>query len=137
MKEKLQKLQMLESLANRVHEKSARMALMPLVALMCNPSWAALPTLPTPSGGAIGGGQIGQDDWLANMGGWFKSGITILGLVLASIGFVYVVMGGLQKWRKYSAGQAEIGDLKEYFIMGAVFAVFLVAMVTYAFSTLA
>ena len=70
------------------------------------------------------------------MGAWFKAGVTILGLVLAALGFIYVVMGALGKWRAYSMGRAEIADLKEYFIMAAVLGVFLVIMVTYSLQIL-
>lgn len=124
------KLQALKRLHARVSDKISAAVLVPVVALMCSPAMAALPTMPTPE--AIGGGTVAEGDWLGAMGGWFKLGLSILGLVLAGLGFMYVVMGALQKWKMYSAGRAEIGDLKEYFIMGAVFAVFLVVMVTYS-----
>jgi hypothetical protein len=123
-------LQSLKRLHTRVSSKLATAALVPFVALMSSPAMAALPVMPTPE--AIGGGTVAEGDWLGAMGGWFKLGLGILGLVLAGLGFMYVVMGALQKWKMYSAGRAEIGDLKEYFIMGAVFAVFLVVMVTYS-----
>ncbi len=93
--------------------------------------------MPTPAGGGIGGAAVADGDWLQNMGAWFKAGLGILGLVLGALGFLYVVMGGLQKWKLYSAGRAEIGDLKEYFVMGAVLAVFMVVMIGYAVQTLA
>lgn len=133
MKKQLQQLKQFQA---RVSEKIARAALVPGVALMCSPVMAALPTMPTPQGGGIGGATVANDDWLGQMGAWFKAGITILALVLAGLGFIYVVMGGLSKWRAYSQGRAEIADLKEYFILGAVFAVFLVVMVTYAMQVL-
>jgi len=53
------------------------------------------------------------------------------------MGFIYVMMGALGKWRAYSMGRAEIADLKEYFIMAAVLAVFIVIMATYAAQVLA
>lgn len=130
------KLMQLKALAGRVREQGARLMLAPAVALACSPVMAALPQMPTPPE-AIGGGAIADGDWLAAMGGWFKAGITILGLVLCALGFLYVIMGALGKWRAYSLGRAEIADLKEYFIMGAVLAVFLVVIATYAFETLA
>ncbi len=130
------KLMQLKALAGRARERGARLMLAPAVALACSPAMAALPQLPTPSDG-IGGGAVAQGDWLGAMGAWFKAGITILALVLCALGFVYVIMGALGKWRAYSLGRAEIADLKEYFIMGAVLAVFLVVIATYAFETLA
>ena len=54
-----------------------------------------------------------------------------------AMGFIYVMMGALGKWRAYSMGRAEIADLKEYFIMAAVLAVFIVIMATYAAQVLA
>ena len=126
----------LKNLAARARNKSARLMLAPAVALLCSPAFAALPTMPTP-GQAIGGGSVASGDWLGAMGAWFKAGVTILGLVLAALGFIYVVMGALGKWRAYSMGRAEIADLKEYFIMGAVLAVFIVVMATYAAQVLA
>jgi|GEM_PF-805661 hypothetical protein len=118
-----------------LREKAAHAALLPVVMLTTSPAFAGLPTMPTP-GPAIGGGQVAQGDWLGAMGAWFKAGVTILGLVLAALGFIYVVSGALSKWRAYSMGRAELGDLKEYFVMGAVMTVFLVVMVTYAVETL-
>ncbi len=121
----------LKNLAASTREKMARAALVPAVMLMSSPVYAALPTMPTPGTG-IGGATPADGDWLNTMGAWFKAGITILGLILAGLGLIYTVMGGLSKWRAYSLGRAEIADLKEYFIMATVFVVFLVLMVTYA-----
>ena len=121
----------LKTLAARARDKSARLMLAPAVALLCSPAFAALPTMPTP-GQAIGGGAVASGDWLGAMGAWFKAGVIILSLILAAMGFIYVMMGALGKWRAYSMGRAEIADLKEYFIMAAVLAVFIVIMATYA-----
>jgi len=130
------KLQSIVSLSHRAHERARQALLVPVVALMTHPAFAALPNLTTPTEG-IGGTTVAQGDWLGAMGAYFKIGLTILGLVLGGLGFLTVVSGGLGKWKQYSAGRIEIGDLKEYFIMGAVLAVFLVVMVTYAFQTIA
>ena len=121
----------IKALAATVREKSARAALLPFVLLVSSPVFAELPTMPTPGTG-IGGATVQDGDWLGAMGAYFKNGLTILGLVLAALGFIYVVMGALGKWRAYSMGRAEIADLKEYFIMGAIMTVFLVVMVNYA-----
>ena len=126
----------LKNVAGRAREKAGRMLLAPWVALMCSPAFAALPTVPVP-GEAVGGGTVADGDWLGAMGAWFKAGVIILSLILAAMGFIYVMMGALGKWRAYSMGRAEIADLKEYFIMGAVLAVFIVVMATYAAQVLA
>ena len=121
----------LKNVAGRARERAGRMLLAPWVALMCSPAFAALPTVPVP-GEAVGGGTVADGDWLGAMGAWFKAGVIILSLILAAMGFIYVMMGALGKWRAYSMGRAEIADLKEYFIMAAVLAVFIVIMATYA-----
>ena len=126
----------LKNVAGRARERAGRMLLAPWVALMCSPAFAALPTVPVP-GEAVGGGTVADGDWLGAMGAWFKAGVIILSLILAAMGFIYVMMGALGKWRAYSMGRAEIADLKEYFIMGAVLAVFIVVMATYAAQVLA
>ena len=56
--------------------------------------------------------------------------------LLVALGFLYVVGGALSKWREYTAGRAQIADLKEYFIMGMILTVFLVILVTYAFQVI-
>ncbi|RMX08142.1 DUF2976 domain-containing protein [Corticibacter populi] len=112
-----------------------RTALMLLAVLGAALGWsdahAALPTVDLPEG--IDGQQVSQGDWLGAMGGYFKKGVTILGLIMAAWGFLMVVSGAFTKWRAYSKGQAEFADLKEYMITGAIFTVFLILMVTYAF----
>ena len=108
--------------------------LAPAVALLCSPAFAALPTMPTP-GQAIGGGSVASGDWLGAMGAWFKAGVTILGLVLAALGFIYVVMGRLEVARLLH-GPCGNRRPREYFIMAAVLGVFLVIMVTYSLQIL-
>lgn len=115
--------------------KAHALLLWAFTSLLCHPALAALPTMPSP-GTDMKGQAVANGDWLGTISAWFKSGIGILGLVLVGFGFIYVVSGGLSKWKDYSRGKAEMSDLKEYFIMGVVMMVFLVAMVTWAFSTI-
>jgi len=107
------------------------------IVLTTSPALAALPTIPVPTGGGLGGAAVQEGDFLGMMGGYFKLGLTILGTVIAALAFIMVVAGGLARWKKYSAGQMEISELKEYLIMGVVIMVFVVMMVKYAFETLA
>ncbi|THT98403.1 DUF2976 domain-containing protein [Lampropedia puyangensis] len=95
------------------------------------PAEAALPTIAAPDG--IDGASCGAGDWLCAMGGYFKQGITILGLIFAALAFLIVVAGGLSKWKDYSKGRLDMSELKEYMIVAAIFAIFIVVMVTYAF----
>ena len=116
-------------------DRLQRWALAPVVAVMCSPALAALPTMPTP-GTDMNGATCAAGDWMCAMSAYFKAGMAILGLVLVALGFLYVVGGALSKWREYTAGRAQIADLKEYFIMGMILVVFLVMLVTYAFQVI-
>ena len=116
-------------------DRLQRWALAPVVAVMCSPALAALPTMPTP-GTDMTGATCAAGDWMCAMSAYFKAGMAILGLVLVALGFLYVVGGALSKWREYTAGRAQIADLKEYFIMGMILTVFLVILVTYAFQVI-
>lgn len=116
-------------------DRLQRWALAPVVAVMCSPALAALPTMPTP-GTDMNGATCAAGDWMCAMSAYFKAGMAILGLVLVALGFLYVVGGALSKWREYTAGRAQIADLKEYFIMGMILTVFLVILVTYAFQVI-
>ena len=118
----------------RVKERARMAALVPFVALGTSPVFAGLPTMPTP-GTDMNGDTVQDGDWLGAMSAWFKSGTNIIGLILVGLAFLYVVMGGMQKWKRYSAGQAEVGELKEYMIVASVMTIFIVIMTTYAFTT--
>lgn len=121
--------------AQRLRSRAAHAALVPVVAVMSHPAWAALPTMPTP-GTDMNGQDVAAGDWLGSMSAWFKAGLSLFGTVIAGVAFIFVAAGALQRWRKYSAGQAEIGDLKEYMMLAAVLMIFIVIMVTYSFTTI-
>lgn len=108
-----------------------------LLLVVCSPAIAGLPTIPTPTGGGLGGAAVQDGDFLGIMGAQFKAGLTIFGLVMAALAFIIVVIGSISRWKQYSQGKLEIGDLKEYLIMAVVLMVFVVMMVKYAFETLA
>ena len=110
-------------------------ALVPAVALMSSPVFAALPTMPTP-GTDMKGNAVAAGDWMGSMSAWFKAGLSILGLVLMAFMFFKVVGGAIGKWGEYTKGRADIGDLKEYLIMGIIIVGFAILMVTYAFQVI-
>ncbi len=116
-------------------DASAKALLLPAVMVMASPVMAALPTMPSPGTG-IGGEAVAEGDWLGGIGAWWKKGLTILAMVFVGYFFLKVVMGAIGKWGQYTKGQADIADLKEYVITGAVLAVVLVVMATYAMTTL-
>lgn len=98
---------------------------------------AALPNIPKPSGGGIGGAAVQDGDWLAMVGAYFKAGFTILGLVLGSLAFFAVIAGALKKWKEYSDGRAHLADFKEFLIVGIVLLVFIIMLANYAMQTMA
>ncbi len=108
-----------------------------LVLMLSGPAMAALPTMPTPTGGGLGGAAVQDGDFFGIFGAYFKAGLTILGLVLAALAFLMVVVGSISRWRQYSQGKLEIADLKEYLIMSVIIIAFVIMMVKYAFETLA
>ena len=125
-----------DRLADRLNKASIWLWLAISLTLSPHLAWATgLPTMPTP-GTDMQGRAVADGDWLGSMSAWFKKGIVILGLILVGVGFLYVVGGALSKWRDYSRGKAELSDLKEYFIMGSIFAVFLIMLMTYAFKVI-
>ena len=128
----------LHPLVNKVRaarSKLSQWALVPGVAFMCSPVFAALPTMPTP-GTDMNGNAVAAGDWMGSMSAWFKAGLAILGLVLLAFMFFKVVGGAVTKWGEYTKGRADIGDLKEYLIMGIIVVGFAILMVTYAFQTI-
>jgi hypothetical protein len=76
------------------------------------PAFSALPTIQPPAGGSIGGGTAQEGDILGIIGAYLKLGFTILGLVLAVAAFLYVVIASLQRYRDYTKGTIQLGDLK-------------------------
>ncbi len=115
--------------------KLSNWALVPAVALMSSPAFAALPTMPTP-GTDMNGNAVVAGDWLGSMSAWFKAGLAIFGLIILGFMFMKVVGGAVTKWGEYTKGRADIGDLKEYMIMAIIIVGFAILMVTYAFQVI-
>lgn len=127
-----------QPLVNTLHAVRGKLrhwALVPTVALMSSPVFAALPTMPTP-GTDMKGNAVAAGDWMGSMSAWFKAGLSILGLVLLAFMFFKVVGGAVGKWGEYTKGRSDIGDLKEYLIMGIIIVGFAILMVTYAFQVI-
>ncbi|MPS89508.1 MAG: TIGR03745 family integrating conjugative element membrane protein [Comamonas sp.] len=116
----------------KINSGIASIALAPVVLLATCPAFSALPTIQPPAGGSIGGGTTQEGDVLGQMGAYFKLGMTILGLVLAAIAFLFVVTASLQRYRDYTAGKIQLGDLKEFVIVSVIIISFVILMVNYA-----
>lgn len=116
----------------KINSGIASIALAPVVLLATCPAFSALPTIQPPSGGSIGGGTTQEGDVLGQMGAYFKLGFTILGLILAVGAFLYVVIASLQRYRDYTKGTIQLGDLKEHVIVSVVIISMVILMVKYA-----
>lgn len=121
----------------KINSGIASIALAPLVLLATCPAFSALPTIQPPAGGSIGGGTTQEGDILGQIGAYFKLGMTILGLVLAAIAFLFVVTASLQRYRDYTAGKIQLGDLKEFVIVSVIIISLVILMVNYAAQSLA
>ena len=127
-----------KSLVNTVRaarNKLSHWALVPAVAIMSSPAFAALPTMPTP-GTDMNGNAVAAGDWMGSMSAWFKAGLAIFGLIILGFLFMKVVGGAVTKWGEYTKGRADIGDMKEYMIMAVIIVGFAILMVTYAFQVI-
>lgn len=110
------------------------MTALPFVSL---PSMAALPQITAPSGGGIGGAAVQDGDFIGMVGAYMKAGLTMMAFVIVAYLFVRVIIGGLAKWKEYTSGQAQFGDLKEYIVASVILVAFAVMLAGYAISTLA
>lgn len=115
----------------------SRTAIKISVAITLFPAVAALPTIAPPAQGGIGGASVQDGDIIGTMGGYFKMGLIIMGLVIAAYSFIYLIIGGLRRWKEYANGQASFAELKEYIIAAVVLIAFVVLLVGYSASTLA
>lgn len=98
---------------------------------------AALPKMPVPTGGGIGGASVQEGDWMGMLGAYFKQGFSTIGMVLAAAAFIAIVIGALQNWKSYSEGRLTLGELKQFLIVGVVVIVFIILMVGYATEVMA
>jgi hypothetical protein len=123
------KLMQLEAPARRIGQQAAAAILAPVVALMCTPAFAALPTIPTP-GEKIGGGAPDEGDMVGLMSAWGKTGLLVLSLLMIGLLLVKIVMGSMHKWKEYTEGRVMAGDLKEYYIMAGITGVIAIVLGT-------
>jgi hypothetical protein len=129
------KIKQLVAAPSRVRERLRHAMLVPLVAVMGQPAYAALPTIVTPSTG-VGGAAVAQGDWIGTIGAVFVAVVAIIVLVLCAWFFLQGIMGLITKWKDYSGGRATIGDLKEYFVMVILSSVVAVLLGGYALTTM-
>ena len=132
------KFEPLIAAARRARQRLRLASALPLAALatvMSQPALAALPTIATPATG-VGGAAVQQGDWIGTIGAIFVAVVAIIVLVLCAWFFLQGIMGLITKWKDYSNGRAQIGDLKEYFVMVILSSVVVVLLGGYAVSTM-
>ena len=93
--------------------------------LVAEPALAELPTAVAADGAASGDYiEIGKE--------YFKNGLIVLGLIIATLGFIAVAAGGIAKFNEYRMGRAELGDLGVLAVVGAVVLVLMVYLLNEA-----
>ena len=120
----------------KINSGIASIALAPVALIAASPAFSALPTIQPPAGGSIGGGTTQEGDILGLIGAYLKLGFTILGLILAVAAFLYVVIASMQRYRDYTKGTIQLGDLKEHVIVSVIILTLVIAMVNYSVQTL-
>jgi len=118
-------------------KKSAASAILKIsIAVAAFPAVAALPAIAPPAQGGIGGAQVQDGDIIGTMGGYFKMGLMMMGIVLAAYAFITIVIGALRRWKEYSDGRITVAELKEYIIAAVIQIAFIIVLVGYSASTL-
>lgn len=117
------------SLFQRLAARVGSVALLAWVGLLSQPALADLPQVMAP-------GDADDGDFIAQWRYFIKAGVNVLVLAICAFAFIRVAGGGLTKWDQYRNGRADLGDMKEYFVGGAIVLVIMVALLTAANSTL-
>ncbi len=85
--------------------KSGYWTLMAALAVLSTPVFSALPTPVAPSTAPAAG------DWLALIKGYVKDGGAVLGLVIATIAFLWIAWITIAKFNEARNGRAEWGEV--------------------------
>jgi integrating conjugative element membrane protein (TIGR03745 family) len=87
--------------------------------MMAAPAMAGLPPVDPPSNGG-GGGLMDQ------IKGYAQDGITLIGLILAAVAFVYVAMAVVHTFAEVRDGKASWGKFGGIFVVGAILLVIVI-----------
>lgn len=88
--------------------------------------WAALPTQVAPSTAPSSG------DWISLVSGYIKDGAAVLGLAVATIGFIWVSYIGFAKFNEARQGRAERAEVGIFAVVGATILIFASYLLTEA-----
>lgn len=106
--------------------------LMLFALLATQPAFAALPgQLSVPQGA-----NVSQGDYISLWQFVIKKGVAVAALIIGAGVFLYFAAGFVAKFVEYRKGKAEVGDLKEYGIVGTAVTVIVVALLTVAVSVI-
>jgi hypothetical protein len=108
--------------------------LAPAVALTASPVWAALPEYTAPTDTLDGMTCDPSTSVVCLVGSYMKQGINVVAVIMAAFLLIIIGFGSFTKWKQYSAGRIEAGDLKEYLMMAGVMGVVIVALAGLAIS---
>lgn len=102
------------------------LATMLMVAFATRPALAALPgQMQVPLGA-----NVGQGDYIKLWQYMTKSGVSVAALIIGAGVFLYFAAGFVSKFVEYRKGRAEVGDLKEYGVVGTTVTVIVIALLT-------
>ncbi|PHV19198.1 TIGR03745 family integrating conjugative element membrane protein [Janthinobacterium sp. BJB446] len=104
----------------------AAMLLLLAAAFVAAPAMADLPAAVPPTGGANAG------DYTLLLRQYWKSGVAVLVLLVGTWAFIEVGGGGIAKFNEWRRGKVELGELKWYFLIGAVMLVLVIYLLTTA-----
>lgn len=106
-----------------------RIALVAAAAMLLSavhPAMAALPAAVAPAQGAAAG------DYIALLQQYWKQGIAVIVLMIASYGFYQTAAGAIEKFGEWRMGKAELSDLKSFFFVAVVMLVTVIYLLTTA-----
>ncbi|MCY4096327.1 MAG: TIGR03745 family integrating conjugative element membrane protein [Gammaproteobacteria bacterium] len=88
--------------------------------------WADLPTQVAPSTAPAAG------DWIGLIAGYIKDGAAVLGLTVATVGFIWVAYIGFAKFNEARQGRAEWAEVGIFGVVGATILIFASYLLTEA-----
>lgn len=88
--------------------------------------YTGLPTQQPPSTAPTEG------DWIGLISGYIKDGATVMGLAIATIGFLWVAYIGFSKFNEARQGRAEWAEVGVFAVVGAVVLIFASYLLTEA-----
>lgn len=109
-----------------LRQRNALVAAAAMLLSAVQPAMAALPAAVAPGAGAAAG------DYMALLQQYWKQGIAVLVLMIATVAFYQTAAGAIEKFGEWRMGKAELTDLKSFFFIAVVMLVTVVYLLTTA-----